>query len=623
MSAGEDSADKSMRRTVKNVVHAKRLKREEAAGDDVSPFEEEITSGDEDTDTVAQEDDKDLLSSEQKAGPPSTSDDEASIAVNKATAAVALSTKRKKAEQDAAAKTAAAAEKPALTAAAEKPALTAAAAKEEKKAAKGETAAAAEAIRKKAEEEAAKKREAEEEAKRKEDEEKKAAAAAMPDEEKRRKDKYKKLLSVHDCELRSNTPWSETESNHIELDSDEIHKGLDKILEQFLNDMPDLKLIPEEEASKLKKNKEFIDATTGNEKYFFAYGSEWETYYKNSQKCKTRTIDRSKTNIETVGIKMKLSSVFMLFPDKDHLIIACRADNNFGLNRAVNDPTQSTSSTTNTMKQSNASYSSDNTQSDEINYDSDGGADINFGSLSNENYMQEGGSAINFGLTSDYTIKEFESTLKPIGREVNNKLRKDVDGYNYQASGLDDIGRKNLKKMVQTMIKHMGTSLGPLSGVSNFLNYSQSGSEKMAAMDLHIYKIKPNTELANKIFASENYFTNIVNINFPGDTNRVLTFGSISAPTQFMQISESEGFRATTIGNKTNYVEMEERIEALPSNLKRGGNSNKKQLRNQLNTMSMRELRKLHKEEEISTNSNRTIKGLVNNYMRYHNDSNN
>ena len=53
------------------------------------------------------------------------------------------------------------------------------------------------------------------------------------------------------------------------------------------------------------------------------------------------------------------------------------------------------------------------------------------------------------------------------------------------------------------------------------------------------------------------------------------------------------------------------------------GNLNKKQLRDKLNTMSMKELRKLHKDEEMSTNNNRSIKGLVNNYMRYHNDSNN
>lgn len=417
--------------------------------------------------------------------------------------------------------------------------------------------------------------------------------------------KYNILSKNYDCSLNNGDKWSETMQGHIELEDSEIQgANFIKILSGFFKDDKTLLDDVETQASQLRDIPEFIDATTGGDKHFFAYASAWSTYFKNSQKCKTKTIVQSKTNIETVGISMKLRDVFLLFPDDTHLVIACRADNNFG-GLSSSDPTKSVSTTSNTSSLTNEKY----TQEEQA-----GGADINFGSLSNENYTQEGGAAKNFGVTIDYEVTEFITTMRPKAREVKNRLSKNVDGYNYQEIGGGEV-EKNLRKMTKIMMKHMSVQL---QGVTNRFDISQSGSEKMQEMELHVYRIVSNPQLANKLFASKDYTTKIVNINFP-NSSRVLTFGSIHAPNQFLQYSDG-GWVDYFIGNTTHDVEKAARksVSAMP-----GGNLNKKQLRNKLNTMSMRELRKLHREEEVPTNNNRSIKGLVNNYMRYNKDSNN
>ena len=418
--------------------------------------------------------------------------------------------------------------------------------------------------------------------------------------------KYEILSKNYDCSLNNGDKWSETMQGHIELEDSEI-EGVNfiKILSGFFKDDKTLLDDVETQAAQLRDIPEFQDATTGGDKHFFAYASAWSTYFKNSQKCKTKTIVQSKTNIETVGISMKLRDVFLLFPDDTHLVIACRADNNFGgLSSA--DRTKSVSTTSNTSSLTNEKYMQKQP----------GGADINFGSLSNENYTQEGGGkAKNFGVTIDYEVIEFIKTMKPLAREVKKRMGTNVDGYNYEEIGGGAQTVTNLRKMTKIMMKHMSVQL---QGATNIFNISQSGSEKMQEMELHVYKINSNPQLANKLFASKDYTTKIVNINFP-NSSRVLTFGSIHAPNQFLQYSDG-GWVDYFIGNTTHDVEKAARksVSAMP-----GGNLNKKQLRNKLNTMSMRELRKLHREEEVPTNNNRSIKGLVNNYMRYNKDSNN
>tara|TARA_Y100000389_G_C17442454_1_gene509457 strand:- start:114 stop:1727 length:1614 start_codon:yes stop_codon:yes gene_type:complete len=411
----------------------------------------------------------------------------------------------------------------------------------------------------------------------------------------------------YDCSLDNGRQWTETLQRHIELeDSDLEGANFIKILSGFFKNDKTLLDDVDSQAAKLRDIPEFKDATTGDDKHFFAYASAWSTYVKNSLKCKTKTIVQSRTNIETVGISMKLKNVFLLFPDETHLVIACRADNNMG-GLSSSDPTKSVSTTSNTSSLTNEKY----TQEEQA-----GGADINFGSLSNENYTQEGGAAKNFGVTIDYEVTEFIKTMKPQAREVKRVMGKNTDGYTYEDIGGNAQTVKNLRNMTKIMMKHMSVQL---QGATNSFDMSQSGSEKMQEMELHVYRIRSNPQLANKLFASNDYTTKIVNINFP-NSNRVLTFGSIHAPNQFLQFDKG-GWIDFFIGNTTHDVEKAARKSVGPA--MPGGNLNKKQLRNKLNTMSMRELRKLHREEEVPTNNNRSIKGLVNNYMRYNKDSNN
>lgn len=400
--------------------------------------------------------------------------------------------------------------------------------------------------------------------------------------------KYKALSEDYDCSLKTTPKWEEKMKNHIELEDTELEgTNLNAILSGFFND----KLTPDEvdkQRRELEAIAEFKAATIGGDKYFFAYASDWKTYYENSLECKTKTIVKSNTDIETVGISMKLTDVFLLFPSETFLVIACRADNNLE-RQAKDDPTKSVSSTKNTALQTSASYQG-----------------------------QKGGAATNFGVTVDYDVVEYITTMKPRAREQSKNLTnlwKAEDGYDYQQIGTDEA-QANLRNMTKIMMKRMGKKL---SGARNLLNFGQSGSEKMQDMELHVYRIKKNPQLKNKLFAANDYTTKIVNIKFPNN-DRVLTFGSISAPNQFLQYDKG-GWIDFIFGNTTTDVEASARNSVGPS--QDGGNLNKKQLRNKLNTMSMRELRKLHREENVSMNNNRSIKGLVNNYMRYHNASNN
>ena len=400
--------------------------------------------------------------------------------------------------------------------------------------------------------------------------------------------KYKALSEDYDCSLKTTPKWEEKMKNHIELEDTELEgTNLNAILSGFFND----KLTPDEvdkQRRELEAIAEFKAATIGGDKYFFAYASDWKTYYENSLECKTKTIVKSNTDIETVGISMKLTDVFLLFPSETLLVIACRADNNLE-RQAKNDPTKSVSSTKNTALQTSASYQG-----------------------------QKGGAATNFGVTVDYDVVEYITTMKPRAREQSKNLTnlwKAEDGYDYQQIGTDEA-QANLRNMTKIMMKRMGKKL---SGARNLLDFGQSGSEKMQDMELHVYRIEKNPQLKNKLFAANDYTTKIVNINFPNN-DRVLTFGSISAPNQFLQYDKG-GWIDFIFGNTTTDVEASARNSVGPS--QDGGNLNKKQLRNKLNTMSMRELRKLHREENVSMNNNRSIKGLVNNYMRYHNASNN
>ena len=432
--------------------------------------------------------------------------------------------------------------------------------------------------------------------------------------------KYKNLKKSYNCDMegKKGMPWESINDEHVQLSYDEIENDLYKILEQFFignqiykERLPNI----EDMVAKLKQNEDYKDATSSENNYYFAYGSEWKTYLENSGKSKTNTIKRSKNDIETVKISMLLANVFMIFPDANHLVIACRADNNYYRLKDW-DKTISTSSTPNTKAQINDRYTQGTSGASDTS-----GASGASGVLD----IQRGGNPTKFGLTFDYTVEKYIKTLTPIKERSN-----DTYGYEYTTiieeqnthNEWKDDTTTNLRNLLDIMKLHMK---GKSEIITNLVeqktgkNIMQTASQKMGHMDLHIYKIGENKGLANKIFASEKYSTKIVNINFY-NSERVLTIGSIYAPNQFEEITSVEG----KIITRTRKVADEERINSNPPELpKTGGNLNKKQLRNKLNTMSMKELRKLHKEENISTNSNRSIKGLVNNYMKYHNDSNN
>jgi hypothetical protein len=386
-----------------------------------------------------------------------------------------------------------------------------------------------------------------------------AAAGAYPmnDEDKSIKEnKYENLSKSYDCVSIIGKKWGDTIGEHIELDVEEINLNLGSILTAFLKPEKDLaKKDADQLAKQLEKIDEYNDVIKDAGNYCFAYGSDWNTYIKNSLICKTKTIVKAESEIETVGISMLLANVFLLFPTANYLVIACRADNNF-YNQAKDDPTKSYSTTKNSKSNVNGRYSDSQ----------DGGADINFGSLSNENYTQEGGAPTNFGLTVDYTVEKYLNTLTPQARQQDGTFTGKTDGYNYgkMPGGKEGDAAQNLRNLVKIMIKHMGE---PGSGMTAFMDLRQSGSEKMADMDLHVYEIKRNDQLENKLFASENYFTNIVNINFP-DSNRVLTFGSIKAPAQFLQIDKSGWFKSL-LGNSTQDVEKAARKAVLDPSLKK------------------------------------------------------
>ena len=351
--------------------------------------------------------------------------------------------------------------------------------------------------------------------------------------------------------------------------------------------------------TQLSDNEGFQKLLKGSDDtHYFAYKIPFTKYEEDALLIGGQRLRQTTTSekIELLHTEMELENVFICFPSKDLLVIACRADNDTTPKRSVQkimglerDQSQS---------KNKAESSTENTQRN-TNDEGPGGVD-----------GMHGGGAINFGLPKPYTLKRYKGKFGAAG-----KATWDSKWYKTGTMRYDDMNavittqpaRTKMEEHIRTMISFMGSK-------GNMV--AEGRVQKMKDMELHVFVIESNgDDLNGKLFVSK-YSIDLVNINFhdkekgsdqPGDY--VLTIGGIKAKAQFIETKNNPYIANSTIKER-----------GMPGGI---GNLNKKQLRDKLNTMSMKELRKLHKDEEMSTNNNRSIKGLVNNYMRYHNDSNN
>lgn len=333
--------------------------------------------------------------------------------------------------------------------------------------------------------------------------------------------------------------------------------------------------------------------------HYFAYKIPFAKYEEDALLIGGQRLRQTTTSdkIELLHTEMELENVFICFPSNDLLVIACRADND---TTAIRSALKMVGLERNQKHSKNkAESSTENTQRN-TNDEGPGGVPEDM----------HGGGAINFGLPKPYTLKRYKGKFGAAG-----KATWDSKWYRTGTMIYDDMNAVITTVPAQTKMKeHIRTMISFMGSKGNIVAESQQ--QKMKDMELHVFVIESSgDDLNGKLFVSK-YSIDLVNINFPDKKkgpdqpgDNVLTIGGIKAKAQFIETKNNPLIANSTIKER-----------GMPGGI---GNLNKKQLRDKLNTMSMKELRKLHKDEEMSTNNNRSIKGLVNNYMRYHNDSNN